>query len=297
MFRKVGAVAAGAVLSFGASSAFADVPDPARESFWHSVMSTQPSFSPSEFRKFKLINRKTATHDTQVLTFALPSTNHVMGMTVASCIVTKYTDADGKDVIRPYTPITKEQTKGAFELLVKKYPNGKMGTHLQELRLGGTVDVKGPFEKIRITANEYPRIGMLAGGTGITPMYQIISHLLNDPADQTKLTLVYANRTPEDILLKTELDGLSKLHERFEVYYLVDNAPRAWAGGIGHMNQSVLKSYLPAPGQGKVIVCGPPGMMKAVSGDKDYNQKPPTQGYVEGLLKGLGYSVDDVYKM
>lgn len=49
------------------------------------------------------------------------------------------------------------------------------------------------------------RIGMVAGGTGITPCYQVIQAALNED-DGTSLSLLFGSRTVEDILLKEELD-------------------------------------------------------------------------------------------
>ena len=43
----------------------------------------------------------------------------------------------------------------------------------------------------------------------------------------------------------------------------------------------------------KVSVCGPPGLYKAISGVRS---KPTDQGELEGYLKQLGYSKDQVYK-
>jgi len=51
-------------------------------------------------------------------------------------------------------------------------------------------------------------LSMIAGGTGVTPCYQIIKAVLNNPKDKTKINLVYSNTTHEDILLKKELDDL-----------------------------------------------------------------------------------------
>ncbi len=42
-----------------------------------------------------------------------------------------------------------------------------------------------------------------------------------------------------------------------------------------------------------MLVCGPPGMMKAVSGDKAPDYK---QGAVEGMLKDLHFTEEMVYK-
>ena len=52
------------------------------------------------------------------------------------------------------------------------------------------------------TPNMVKSFGMIAGGTGIAPMYQIITAILKNPEDKTKIHLVYANVTESDILLK-----------------------------------------------------------------------------------------------
>jgi NAD(P)H-flavin reductase len=63
---------------------------------------------------------------------------------------------------------------------------------------------------------EADRINMIAGGTGITPMYQVMKEILSNPADKTCLRLLYANQTEEDILIRKELEGLQAQHpDRF----------------------------------------------------------------------------------
>lgn len=42
---------------------------------------------------------------------------------------------------------------------------------------------------------------MVAGGTGITPLYQIIQAITKN-GDNVRLTLLYLNRTEDDILLQ-----------------------------------------------------------------------------------------------
>ena len=67
--------------------------------------------------------------------------------------------------------------------------------------------------------------GMLAGGTGITPMYQVINAILRDPSDRTQLSLVSANVGEDDILLRRELDTLAATHDNFRVHYVLNNPP------------------------------------------------------------------------
>ena len=61
---------------------------------------------------------------------------------------------------------------------------------------------RGPFVTLRYAPNAVERVAMVAGGTGITPMFQIIRAALADPADRTALCLLYACRSPRDLLLR-----------------------------------------------------------------------------------------------
>lgn len=107
---------------------------------------------------------------------------------------------------------------------------------------------------------------MIAGGTGITPMLQIIRAALKNPADRTQLSLVYANVNPEDILLKTELDELTQAYpSRFKVYYVLNNPPAGWTGGVGFVSKEQIVEHLPPTDEDiKILMCGPPPMMNAM---------------------------------
>lgn len=59
---------------------------------------------------------------------------------------------------------------------------------------------------------------MLAGGTGVTPMYQVAQAILKDAQDTTQLVLIFGNLTEEDILLREELEAMADAHpQRFKV--------------------------------------------------------------------------------
>lgn len=79
---------------------------------------------------------------------------------------------------------------------------------------------------------------MIAGGTGITPMYQALQ-LLAQSDDATEVTLLYGNRSPTDILLKDELDELAKkAGGRIKIVNVVGESPDqppidGWDGELG----------------------------------------------------------------
>ncbi len=124
-----------------------------------------------------------------------------------------------------------------------------------------------------------------------------MEEILRNPADKTSVSLIFANLSPEDIICKQHIDDLARKHKsQFSVYYVVDKVPHGttWNGGVGYITKDMLKAHMPAPSaDSMVFVCGPPGMMQVISGNK---AKDKSQGELTGLLKELGYTSDMVYK-
>jgi cytochrome-b5 reductase len=130
--------------------------------------------------------------------------------------------------------------------------------------------VRGPKGAMVYTPNMCRHIGMIAGGTGITPMLQIIKAIIrnrprNGGNDTTQVDLIFANVNPDDILLKEELEKLVAEDDGFRVYYVLNNPPEGWTGGVGFVTPDMIKERLPAPASDiKVLLCGPPPMVSAM---------------------------------
>lgn len=183
-----------------------------------------------------------------------------------------------------------------MDLLIKVYENGPMSTHLHNMAVGQSLDVKGPIPKYPWTENKHDHIALIAGGTGVTPMYQLTRAIFKNPNDKTKVSLIFGNVTENDILLKEEFEKLENEYpQRFRVFYTLDTPPKDWAYGKGFITKELLKEVLPDASQEniKVFVCGPPPLYKAISGMK---KSPTDQGELGGILKELGYTQDQVYK-
>lgn len=142
--------------------------------------------------------------------------------------------------------------------MAQSYEKGNISRYVSLLKIGDKVKVKGPKGQFIYTPTLSREIGMIAGGTGITPMLQIIRAALKNPADRTKLSLIYANVNSEDILLKKELDALAAAHSsRFQVYYVLNNPPAGWTGGVGFVSKEQIEKYLPATDANiKILMCG-----------------------------------------
>ncbi|QLQ80564.1 hypothetical protein HG537_0D05650 [Torulaspora globosa] len=223
---------------------------------------------PDQFQEFPLILKTTLSHNTALYRFGLPGADDVLGLPIGQHISIRAV-IDGQEILRSYTPTSLDtDSRGYFELLVKTYEKGNISKVIGDLKIGDKIQVRGPKGFYEYMPNMYSHIGMVAGGTGISPMYQIIKAIATNPADRTKVSLVYGNVTEEDILLKAELDAIVESNpEQFRVRYLLDKPPaEEWSGGVGYVTEDVMKEYLPSAAEPGVqlLLCGPRPMVSSV---------------------------------
>ena len=151
-----------------------------------------------------------------------------------------------------------------------------MSQYLDNMKLGDKIMMRGPRGELdyhgcgrfrithgfgsKKTIDDYTgikKLGMIAGGTGITPMLQVIRAILKNPNDKTKMWLIFANKTEDDILLRKELEAIPK--DRLKLFYTLDEPPAGWKGGKGFINEEMCQEHLPSPGPDTMIFnCGPP---------------------------------------
>jgi len=151
-----------------------------------------------------------------------------------------------------------------------------------ELAVGDTVEVKGPIghflwegEGLASIHGEkwhIEEIGLVCGGSGITPILQVLRAILTDPLDgKTKVWVIDVNRHFEDILCRQELERLAAEHQgRFNLHMSLTGKPLPgnWAQSVGHITREMLEKHLPAPGNNKLVcICGPSSMERSVKGE------------------------------
>ena len=170
-----------------------------------------------EFSDCVLEERIWISEDSFVVRFGLPDATKPLNLSTCACIL-----AGHDDNVRPYTPISTNAMIGSFELLVKAYPDGALSQRLATME----VDEAMAFKHIKFNVKtQYPfsakKVGMLAGGTGITPMLQALHAILGSPDDETEVSLVYGSKTSEGILARDTLHEWEAEHFwRFKVSHV-----------------------------------------------------------------------------
>mmetsp|Transcript_2731 Transcript_2731/g.10494 ORF Transcript_2731/g.10494 Transcript_2731/m.10494 type:complete len:456 (-) Transcript_2731:1854-3221(-) len=272
------------------------------------------SLVPSRFKKFKIIEREQLTPDTFRIRIALDSAEAISGLSITSCILIKDWVGTQQTLTRAYTPVSEPGQRGHMDIVIKVA--GRLSKILSKKKVGDHIEIKGPINKFYYGGpNTLSSVSMLAGGSGITPHFQLLRVILNDPNDHTPVHMLYASRSTDDIILRNELDELAKKHpDQFSLTYVVDkigpgDEEESWkkAGHvIGRIDEKLITEHLHAPGDtnGKLFICGPGGMIEDMIGhftNHDlYNiyHKSSHQGTrsITGKLGYLGFRNGEVYE-
>jgi len=242
------------------------------------------ALNPKKWIDFKLIEREELTSDSRRFRFALQSPNHKLGLPVGHHFLVS-TRIDGKLVIRAYTPTSSNDDLGYFELVIRvyfknvhpKFPmGGIMSQHLDSLQIGDYISARGPLGhyeyvghgEIDVNHNRMQKkhLGFICGGTGITPAFQIIKAISKDPSDTTEVYLLYANRCPDQILLRSELDSITSRCTNIKVWYTVDTlqgCTEEWKFSVGFVTEDMVREHLPKYSSDAFVgLCGPPPMIQ-----------------------------------
>lgn len=271
----------------------------------------------SEYQNFQLQQKTQYNHNTYIFRFSLQSATSTLNLPIGHHLMLRIDDPKLSDfpISRPYTPITNNQEVGYFDLLIKIYDDGEFTQILHKIRVNDFVQAKGPMGRISYLSGsesesgsessaragacsirvmtgvkqffdlECQHLNMIAGGTGITPLYQILRfiHQNRETAqDTTEISLIFANKTTNDVLLKQELlemqsDPLIRIYFTVTQLSADDESDSEWQFGVGRVNQEMLAEHLFPPSDTCVsMFCGPNGFNKCV----------------KKALKAIGYADD-----
>ena len=122
---------------------------------------------------------------------------------------------------------------------------------------GTRVIFDGPHGAFTAAARRRPRVALIAGGVGITPIRALLEDLPGDPGD---ITLVYRAVREDDVILRAELEELAQ-RRGVEVHYVLGD--HRGPGAAELLSAEHLALLVPDIALRDVYVCGPPAMADA----------------------------------
>ncbi|EJW03210.1 hypothetical protein EDEG_02425 [Edhazardia aedis USNM 41457] len=130
-----------------------------------------------------------------------------------------YIYTDDKNYKRPYTPIYCDEKKVIFA--VKIYEKGLLTQFLNKKRKNDEIICSYPLFKTPFNT-KHKDVLMIAGGTGITPMLQILDYVYTNRKNQNivcKFTLFFCNLTLDDMFL---IDMIENFKDFTKIVHVIE---------------------------------------------------------------------------
>lgn len=170
--------------------------------------------------------------------------------------------SEQNEPLKKHFTISSSPTEREHIEFTKKLTDHPFSRTLNTLRVGDWAAIDGPYGDFTFEG-EFEKIGLLSGGIGITPLRSICKYCL-DTRSRTKIALLYANRTEEDIVFRKELEDMQKLNSNFRVAFVIAEANDRWTGYVGRIDADMIKKEIPDYVETMFYTCGPPAMVEAM---------------------------------
>jgi predicted ferric reductase len=162
----------------------------------------------------------------------------------------------------PFTISSSPLDKECITFTIKE--SGDFTNTIGRTKPGELARVEAPFGRFScVKLPDFDRLVMIAGGVGITPMLSGLRYMAKSGLDKP-LTLIWANKTEDDIFLAHELDELIAKLPNLTIHHVLSHQSD-YDGLTGYVNKDLLLKLIPHPTRNThVMLCGPPPMMKSV---------------------------------
>jgi ring-1,2-phenylacetyl-CoA epoxidase subunit PaaE len=225
----------------------------------------------SKFHPLEVASVAHETRDAVVLRFAIPPSLEHAFRFVQGQHVTLRADIEGEDLRRSYSICSAVQD-GDLRIAVKKAPGGTFSTWVNEqVKPGKVLEVMPPMGHFNVPLDPANRKHYLAfaAGSGITPIISIIKTTL-EAEPQSRFTLFYGNRSTSTVIFREELADLKDCNlERLNIVYVMSREAQDSALLNGRIDvrkaDALLAHWVDLDEIDTAFVCGPDGMMQAVS--------------------------------
>jgi ferredoxin-NADP reductase/sterol desaturase/sphingolipid hydroxylase (fatty acid hydroxylase superfamily) len=181
----------------------------------------------------------------------------------------------GQTLYRTFSISSIPNIDNFLTLTIKKIKGGKVTNYLAEnLKVGDTLEVTAPSGQFYLNAEpaNQKHYVMIAGGSGITPIYSMIGTILKfEP--KSKITLLYANRTSNSIIFKEQFEKWAKeFSTQIEVKHFLSEEENPKNATKGYITRISIEEILNKYGKNEVdfYLCGPEIMTNKLMEDLLY---------------------------
>lgn len=179
-----------------------------------------------------------------------------------------------EEVRRAYSICSSPAMDEEIAITIKRVEGGKMSNWvLRQVVPGMMLDLMPPLGNFVFQPHSSKKrwFMLFAAGSGITPVFSILKTVLaSEP--QSFVSLLYGNRSQDDIIYRSELQKLADAHPaRLRVIHVLSRPSEGWFGETGRIDEHKimqliedLKPVSPFE-ETQVYMCGPAAMMDTIT--------------------------------
>jgi ferredoxin-NADP reductase len=169
--------------------------------------------------------------------------------------------SDGKELTKHFSFSSSPTEKNHIEF-TKKFTDSEFSAALKKLKSGDWARIDAPYGEFTFEG-EHAKIGLLAGGIGITPLRSICKYCTDKQLD-TKITMLYGSRTEADIAFREELETMQQQNKNLKIVFTLNDGPPSWKGAVGFITGDMVKREIPEYRETMFYTCGPPPMVEVM---------------------------------
>ena len=141
---------------------------------------------------------------------------------------------------------------------------GRVTRGLAQLRVGDRLGVRGPYGRgWPMKEAEGQNVVIVTGGLGCAPVVSVINYILRRRVRFKKLTIMQGVKHADDLIWRSRYEEWSKLPNT-QVLLAASQGGPLWPWHVGHVPVLFDKAHID-PDNSTVMMCGPEGMMIAVT--------------------------------
>ena len=225
----------------------------------------------SKFHEVRVASVRRETRDAIVVTFDVPPALADQFRYTQGQHLTLRTQINGEDIRRSYSICSAIQDD-KLRIAIKRVPGGTFSNWANDaLQPGYSIELLPPTGhfNVPLSLENRKHYVAFAAGSGITPVFSLIkTTLIAEP--QSRVTLVYGNRSSSSVIFKEELADLKDIYrERLNLVFILSREQQdidLFNGRIDRAKcDALLEKWIDPTDIDVAFICGPLGMMEDVS--------------------------------
>src|SRR5713226_8746085 len=153
---------------------------------------------------------------------------------------------DGQHILHPFS-IASSPTEDFLLFTTRIRPESAFKRSFERLKPGDTLTLIGPVGRFVLPSDSSNHLVFLGAGIGITPFRGMIKYA-TDRQLPHKITLLYSNRTPEEIIYRKEWQTLQSKNPNLTIVHVIthpEHSKEKWTGLMGRVDEKLIREHAP----------------------------------------------------